>query len=299
MSKIEYWPLSNGVKVPAIGFGVGSAWRVQKQQYDPDYIMPELVESIEHAIDAGYDHIDSAEIYLTRKELHIGLTNKKVDRSKIFLTDKHFCGTDRLPTFTSSPYESLEISLKDLQTEYIDLYLLHSSNVNYGERKYLTNEEQWKHMEQAYKEGKARAIGVSNYSAESIEKLLKVAEIKPQALQIEFHAMCQEKTPKIMEFCKEHKIQVFAYAPLAPLTLVKEKTPLGEFVSELATKYGKTEAQIYLRWVSQSGVVPITTSGKVQRLKDARDIYSFKLESEDYEKIKQLGKEQAETFYKW
>lgn len=302
MSEIEYWELSNGVKIPAVGFGIGSSWRLRKAELGvpPDYVMPELVETVESALEIGFDHIDSAEIYLTRKEFATGLKNKGVDRTKIFYTDKHFCGVPVKQAFTSGPTESLEIALKQLDTDYIDLYLLHSASNNYKpEYKKLSNIEQWEQLEKAYKEGKVKAIGVSNYSTDKLESLINLAEIKPMALQIEYHAMCQDKSPGIIELCKKHNIQVSAYAPLAPLTLAKEKGTFHELLELLAKKYNKSEAQILLRWVSQSGVIPVTTLGKPHRLREARDIFSFKLSEEDYNLLKEEGLKSSQTFYKY
>lgn len=287
--------------MPGIGFGCGSTWRVTKADKgsEEDFILPELVDSIENAIEAGFEHLDSAEIYKTRKELLLGIKNSSFNRSKFFITDKYFCGIPRLEPFTDSPYESIKLSLKDLETDYLDLYLLHSSALYPGSRPKLTLEEAWQHVERAYDEGLVKAIGVSNFSVEDIEQILKVAKTKPMNLQIEYHAMSQNKTPGIYEFCKKNGIQISAYAPLAPITLAKEPNTLKEKVLELAKKYGKTDAQILLRWVTQTGVIPVTTSGKKERLHQSIDIYSFKLDDDDVAEISKLGEQNRTTYYNW
>lgn len=300
--------LSNGTQIPAIGFGVGSSWRVKKRDLnlDSESVLPELVTAVENAINAGFTHLDSAEIYKTRKELRLAIANSRKGEdsssssSKVFVADKHYCGVPQMPAFTASPYESVLQSLKDFQTDSLDLYFLHSSKSTYPEgHKQLSNIEQWASLEKAYAEGKVKAIGVSNYSLESLKPLFEQATVKPHALQIEYHALAQDKVPGLVEFAQQNGIQIEAYAPLAPITLISEPNPLNEFLAQLAQKYQKSESQILLRWVSQKGVIPITTTSKQHRLQEALDIFSFELDDEDVAQISKLGKENAQIFFNW
>lgn len=301
--KIPVFKLSNGVEVPAIAFGVGSSWRVRKiGMDDKEVIIDELVASIENAIDHGFAHIDSAEIYDTRRELKKGLAEAEpeliTNGKKLFLADKHFCGFVDRAAFQDTPYDSLTVSLEELGREFFDLYYLHSQRHVY-KNKELTNLEQWQCLEKAYNEKKTRSIGVSNYDTETLKDLLSKCLIKPHVQQIEYHVLCQDKYEGIIDLCKKNDILVVGYAPLAPLVSVKEPNSLTEFVKQLLVKYGKTEAQILLRWVYQSGVLPVTTSSKSDRLKEALEIFEFVLETGDFEKMKKLGNDNQTIIYNW
>lgn len=291
--KIPTFTLSTtNSKIPAIGFGSGTAWKIQKrsrpedQRNDP---IEELIQGTKDAILAGFNHIDTAEAYSTHYEVGQGIKQSGVARSQLFVTDKYSPGSPGTSK-TSGPYESLNIALKTLELDYVDLYLLHTPRIS-PDTVGITLEEAWLQMEKLYKEGKAKNVGVSNFSIEYIERIQKVATvIKPQVNQIEFHAYLQGQTPGIMEYAQKNDILIEAYSPLAPLFRARPG-PLDDILAELVEKYGKTESQVLLRWVYQQGVLPLTTSSKVERLIDALNIFTFELEQEDVEKITKIGKE--------
>lgn len=202
---------------------------------------------------------------------------------------------------SDSPAEGLDLALKKMGTDYVDLYLLHSPFVS-KEVNGLSLEEAWKDMEQLYKSGKAKNIGVSNFAVEDLQRILKVAEVKPQVNQIEFSPFLQNQTPGIYKFCQEHDILLEAYSPLGPLqkkTAQDDSQPFFEYVKELSEKYIKSEAQIILRWVTKRGVLPVTTSSKPQRISDAQNLFSFDLTAEEVDKITELGLEHEPLRLYW
>lgn len=283
---------ATGAKVPALGFGSGTAWKLRKrsrpedQKHEP---IEELIEGTKDAILAGFRHIDTAEAYSTHYEVGQGIKRSGVPRSQLFITDKYSPGSPGVLK-SSGPYEALQNGLKTLELEYVDLYLLHTPRIS-PETVGITLEEAWLQVEGLFKDGLAKNVGVSNFSVEHLDRINKVATvIKPQVNQIEFHAYLQGQSPKILEFAKEHDILIEAYSPLAPLFRARPG-PLDDILPELEKKYNKSESQILLRWVYQQGILPLTTSSKVERLVDALNIFTFELEQDDFDKITNIGKE--------
>lgn len=279
--------LNNGNKIPAIAIiGTGTRW-FKNVETDATF-SNSLVEQIMYALELpGIVHIDAAEIYKTYPEVGKALSLTKKPRDEIFLTDKYSTQIK----VSDSPAAGLEVSLKKMGTDYVDLYLLHSPFVS-KEANGFTLEEAWKDMEQLYKAGKAKNIGVSNFAVKDLEKILKIAEVKPQVNQIEFSPFLQNQTPGIYKFCQDNNILLEAYSPLAPLqkkTAQDDSKPFFEYVKELSEKYFKSEAQIILRWVSKRGVLPVTTSSKPQRISDAQNLFSFDLTAEEVDEITELG----------
>lgn len=287
MSKKFFSIPTTNAKIPSIGYGTGTAWF----RFGNDKIDETLVSTIGKAIELGFTHIDGAEVYGTEPEIGAALKKANLSRDKLFLTTKYFAG-DSTYTYHSpdaNPLEALKSSLKRLGVEYVDLYLLHSPFIKkevYG----FTTEEAWGYLEEAQKLGLAKNIGVSNYEVEDLKKILAVAKVKPQVHQIEFSAYLQNQTPGIVEFTKSEDILIEAYSPLGPITKGKPG-PLDPILEELSTKYGKTEAQVLLRWVLQNGIVPLTTSAKESRIKEYLDVYDFELTDAEVAKITTVGKE--------
>lgn len=262
--------IGNGTSVPAIGFGIGTKWLKRTASSGVD---ESLVKAIEDALDVGYTHFDAAEMYGTEEELGEALKKAKVSREKLFITTKVTGGND--------PIEHLEASLKKLNLNYVDLYLIHHPF-------FRGVEDAWRKMEQLLKTGKVKNIGVSNFGVEDINKVLAVAETKPVVNQIEYHPYLQNQTPGVFHHCKQHNISVVGYGPLVPLTKA-EGGPLTLMLKSLASKYKKTEAQILLRWCYQSGVLPITTSSKKTRLQEYTQIFDFELQETDQNSITNAG----------
>lgn len=283
----EFITLNNGNKIPGIAvIGTGTRWF--KKSETPENFSKELVEQMEYALTLpGVVHIDAAEVYRTYPEVGAALKSSSRPRDTIFLTDKY---STQLK-ITANPIVGLETGLKKLGLEYVDLYLLHSPFVD-KEKNGFTLEDAWKDMETLYKSGKAKNIGVSNFSTEDLDRILKVAEVKPQVNQIEFNAFLQNQTPGIFNYCKKQNILIEAYTPLGPLQRKPKDYTSQEFyqyIGKLADKYKKSEAQILLRWVTKRGVLPVTTSSKPERIQDAQNLFMFDLTEEETSKITELG----------
>jgi diketogulonate reductase-like aldo/keto reductase len=299
IAKIPYFTIkSTGTKVPAIGFGSGTVWRLQKwKQHDENNVhelIQALVDQVKTAIDVGFRHIDTAEAYFTHREVGEGIRASGIDRKELFITDK-WSPVVSNRTGSKGPYESFTRALKDMKLDYIDLYLLHCPQTNKGE---ISTEDAWLQLESLYKEGKVKNIGVSNFSVEWLEKIAKVSTITPVVNQIEFHAYLQEQSPGIIEYSRAHGILLEAYSPLAPIMRARPG-PLDDLLPSLVEKYGKSETLILLRWVYQNGIIPLTTSSKAERLIDALSIFSFELDDEDVKKIAEVAKQKHFQAFKF
>lgn len=263
--------LANGVEMPTIGYGT---WRVENSEAGAD--------AVAEAIGAGYRHIDGAARYENEVSVGEGIRKSGVSREDIFVTSKVW--------FTHRSYdkvmEACNTTLKDLGLEYVDLYLIHWPAVanNYDNWEEV-NAETWRAMEEIYRSGKARAIGVSNFLPHHLEPLLKTVEIVPMVNQIEF----RPGYPQIecAKWCMERGIVPEAWRPLGAGTALN-----GELMTELSEKYGKTPAQICLRWVLQHGLVPLAKSANPVRMRENLQVYDFELSAEDMAKIDALPRDE-------
>lgn len=281
--------LSNGLQIPAVGYGTGTKWF----KLGRDEIDTTLVDILVTALDVGVTHIDGAEVYNTALEIGEALQKAGKPRKDIFLTDKYFAGDGSFTRHSPfpNPYESLKESLKRFKVDYVDLYLLHAPFIK-KETHGFTLEEAWGYLEKLVDEGLVKSIGVSNFAVEDLEKILKVAKIKPTVHQIEYNANLQNQTPGIVKYSQENGILVESYSPLGPIIKGAPDSKLNAYIAELTKKYsGKDAGQILLRWVLQNGVLPITTSGKKERIVGLLDIFDFQLTDEEQEKIASIGKE--------
>lgn len=253
--------LANGVKMPWFGLGV---YKVEEG--------PEVITSVKAALENGYIHIDTATLYQNEKGVGQAIKESGIPREQLFITSKVW-NDDQGYQSTLKAYET---SLANLGIDYLDLYLIHWPVR--GKFK-----DTWRAMETLYKEGRVRAIGVSNFHIHHLKDLLSSAEIKPMVDQIEYHPHLTQ--PELHEFCKEEGIQLQAWSPLKRGTLLDEPTIL-----EIGKKYGKTAAQVILRWDLQNEVVTIPKSIKPHRIKENANIFDFKLSPEDMDKINALNK---------
>ncbi|KAH3687947.1 hypothetical protein WICPIJ_001062 [Wickerhamomyces pijperi] len=290
---LQYFKLQNGNKIPAISiFGTGTQWfKTDESQFNS-----ELTNQISKVLEIpGVVHLDAAEIYRTYPELGAALKNSTKPRDEIWITDK-------FSRIHDDPIQALDYSLSKLGVEYVDLYLLHSPftpkpNADGSHTYDLV--KTWKQLEELVRAGKTRNIGVSNFGVEDLEKILEIAEIRPQVNQIEYNAFLQNQTPGIYDFAQKHQILLEAYSPLSPLSVEDKSGEFFQYVQSLASKYSTDSGIILLRWVYQRGVLPVTTSSKFERVQQSNDkIWEIELTEEEVNKISKLG-EEHETVRKY
>lgn len=255
----EYKLLNNGAKIPVLGFGT---FKVESGK--------QTVESVKAAIEIGYRHIDTAAIYRNEEGVGKGIKESGVSRNDIFLVSKVWNSDQGY----ENTLKAFELSLKKLDTDYLDLYLIHWPKP--------LNKETWRALEKIYKDGKVRSIGVSNFKEHHLQDLLETAKIKPMVNQIEFHPQLAQ--PELLKFCKDKDIQVVAWGPL-----MQGKIYEIQLFKELSQKYNKSIAQIVLRWDIQKGVVTIPKSINQDRIKGNSEIFDFEISEEDMDKISKLN----------
>lgn len=259
--KKEYTVLSNGVKMPNLAFGT---FKVNEG---------DDVQIILDAINVGYRHFDTAAFYNTEEALGKAIKKSGIPREEFFITTKVWK--------TCMGYEgakkSFEESLEKLDMDYVDLLLIHWPRPDEKSDWKKLDIETWKAFEEIYKEGRAKAIGVSNFLNHHMQNILDICEVVPMVNQIEFHPGYIQKD--VVDFDKEHGIVVEAWSPLG-----RERVFKDELLNKLAEKYGKSVAQICLAFAIQMDVVPLPKSSSVERMKQNMDI-DFELEEEDFEKI--------------
>ena len=256
--------LHNGVKMPWFGLGV---FKVEEG--------PELVNAVKVAIKHGYRSIDTAAIYENEEGvgqgIREGLKEAGISREDLFVTSKVW-NADLGYESTIAAYEK---SLKKLGLEYLDLYLIHWP----VEGKY---KEAWRALETLYKEGKVKAIGVSNFQIHHLKDLMEDAEVKPMVNQVECHPRLTQK--EVQAFCKEQGIQLEAWSPLMQGELLD-----NEVLQAIATKHGKSVAQVILRWDLQNGIVTIPKSTKEHRIVENSTVFDFELTEEEMNQIDGLN----------
>lgn len=256
---MEYAILNNGVTMPMMGIGTFTL--------TPD----EAETSVLNALQDGYRLIDTANAYMNEKAVGRAMKESGLKREDIFLETKLW------PTF----YEQTDVvdrTLSRLDMDYIDMLLIHQAAGNYIEG--------YRRMEEAYKAGKVRAIGLSNFDEKQIEEILSVCEIRPTLLQTELHPYLQEKSLK--DFLKKHEIVAQSWYPIGH----GDKTLLEEpLFAELGHKYGKTSAQIILRWHIQDGNIVIPGSKTASHIKDNFNIFDFALTPDEMKEISAIDKQ--------
>ncbi|MGI6332718.1 MAG: aldo/keto reductase [Zhaonellaceae bacterium] len=250
--------LANGVSLPPIGFGT---WSLEDGEG--------TVNTVLKALETGYRHIDTASAYNNEKSVGIAIRESGIPRNEIFLTTKLWT---TVKTYDDT-LKAFDNSLKNLNTEYIDLYLLHYPKEH--------SRENWRALEKLYDEGLIKSIGVSNFMLEHLRDFLPGCNIKPHVNQVEFHPHLVQ--PDLLGYCKKENILVEAWSPL-----MLGKAVTISILQELGQKYGKTPAQIVLRWDIQQNVSTIPRTEKESRMKENIDIFDFEISREDMQKISAL-----------
>ena len=263
-SLIDTYTLNNDVKIPIVGFGT---W----QSADGDI----AYQSVQAAIDAGYRHIDTATAYGNEVSVGKAINDSDVDRHDIFLTTKLWNDDHGYEATTNA----LDNSLKSLGTDYVDLYLIHWPNpVEFRDNWEQINAESWQAMEEAYKAGKVRAIGVSNFRPHHLASLMKTATITPAVNQNYLNP--SDMQPEVIHANEQYNILNEAYSPLGTGELLS--VPL---LHELGEKYGHSAAQLTLRWSLQHGFLPLPKSVHADRIKENTDIFDFEISDSDMKTI--------------
>jgi methylglyoxal/glyoxal reductase len=255
--------LANQVQMPWLGLGV---YKAQEGE--------EVKQAVLAAIRNGYRSIDTAALYRNEEGVGAAIRQSGVARQELFITTKVW-NEDQGYESTLAAFET---SRQKLQLDYIDLYLIHWPLPKKNKYK-----ETWRALEKLYRDGKVRAIGVSNFQVPHLEDLLSTSEVAPMVNQVEFHPLLTQK--KLLAFCKARGIQLEAWSPLMRGNL---DLPL---LMQLAAKYGKTPAQIVLRWDLQHGVVTIPKSVREERIKLNADVFDFTLSQADMEAIDGLNQD--------
>ena len=256
----KFMLLSNGVKIPSIGFGT------YKSGDDE-----ETAKIIKNALNLGYKMIDTASFYNNEVGIGNGIKESDIDRKDIFIVTKLWNddhGYDKT-------IEAFNKSLNNLQVDYIDLYLIHWPN--------KLNAETWRAFEHLYETGKVKAIGVCNFKVEHLEELKKTAKIMPMVNQVEIHPFSTKNN--IINYCKDNNIKVVAWSPIS-----RGRVLSNDLMIDLSQKYKKSIVQIVLRWHMQKGVIPIPKSSNENRIKENIDIFDFEISSEDMKAIDSLDK---------
>ncbi len=253
--------LVNGVEMPYFGLGV---FKTQDGL--------EVENSVKWALESGYRHIDTAAIYKNEKGVGNAVKASGIPRNELFITTKAWNDNQRNNTVMEGFEESLEL----LQTDYVDLYLIHWP----VKGKYTAT---WKVMEEIYRSGRARVIGVSNFLQHHLEDIFKIAEIKPMVDQVECHPYLVQQP--LIDFCQAHSIAFEAWSPI--MRGAVNDIPL---LKELSAKYKKTPVQIVLRWDLQKGIITIPKSVHLERIKSNADIFDFELQADDIHHIDALHK---------
>ena len=260
MNLADGYLLSNGVKIPCVGYGT---WQTPAGDVARD--------SVVAALQCGYRHIDTATAYGNEASVGEGLRLSGVKREEIFLTTKQWTDVRGY----EKTVEAGEKALKALGTDYIDLYLVHWPAVQkYSAQWQELNAATWKGFEKLYKDGKVRAIGVSNFLPEHLAALKQQCEIPPMVDQVEFHPGYIQKD--VLDYCNQNNIRMEAWSPLGSGRMLAN--PL---LNEIGAAHGKSAAQVCVRYAIELGVVPLPKSVHAERLAANADVFDFSLTAEE------------------
>ncbi|MDQ0254722.1 diketogulonate reductase-like aldo/keto reductase [Evansella vedderi] len=258
-----YVTLNNGVKMPQLGFGV---FKVKDGSI--------ATEAVKKAIEVGYRSIDTAAIYKNENGVGQGIKDSGINREELFITTKVWNGDQGY----EKTLKAFEESLEKLGLDYVDLYLIHWPMPNVD--KYV---DTYKALEKLYEDGRVRAIGVCNFQIPHLERLLNECKVKPVLNQVELHPYFSQK--ELRDFCEKHEIFVESWGPLMQGGEVLNH----KLIKDLAASYGKTPAQVIIRWHLQNNLIVIPKSVTPSRIEENFDVFDFELSSEDMMKINGLN----------
>ncbi|MDL2362942.1 MAG: aldo/keto reductase [Patescibacteria group bacterium] len=254
--------IASGVHIPQIGLGL---WKVKDET--------QFAEGFQSAIDAGYRHFDTAQIYGNETMLGSAWKASGLPREELFITTKIW-----LKNYGQRHLQkSLEASLKNLQTEYVDLLLLHFPVT-------VLRRKAWKILEELVQGDTVKAIGVSNYTVRHLEEMKKYATITPAVNQVELHVFLQQ--PELVEYCRQEGIKIEAYSPLAHGKVMDDPT-----ITEIAEKHGKSYARIMLRWCIEQDAVVLAKSITPSRIIENLQLFDFAFDDEDKAALQTLDRD--------
>ena len=264
----EKYKLSNGVEIPKLGLGT---WFISDE---------DAVKAVQDATELGYRHIDTAQAYQNEAGVGKGIKASGVKREDLFVTTKLAAEVKNYDDAVAA----IDQSLKTMGLEYIDLMIIHSPKpwmeFHEDDHYFEGNREAWKALEEAYKAGKLKAIGLSNFQKEDVDNILESCTVKPMVNQILVHI---SNTPKeLIQYCQDNDILVEAYSPVAHGELFKR-----EEVKEMAEKYGVSVPQLAIRYDLQLGLLPLPKTANPDHMKTNADV-DFEISQEDMETLKNL-----------
>ncbi|WP_138493891.1 aldo/keto reductase [Paenibacillus pinistramenti] len=265
---MQYVTLNNGVKMPILGFGV---YQIQD--------LNQCEQSVLDAISAGYRLIDTAASYLNEEAVGRAIKQSGVPREELFITTKLWVQD----TGYERTKKAFEASLRRLQLDYLDLYLIHQP---FGDV-----HGSWRAMEELYREGKVKAIGVSNFHSDRLIDLILHNEITPAVNQVETHPFCQQI--ESAQFMKENQVQIESWGPFAE---GRNNMFQNEVLTTIAEKHNKSVAQVVLRWLTQREVVVIPKSVRKERIEENFNIFDFQLSEEDMSSIAAMDTKESLFF---
>jgi len=263
----DRYQLNNGIEIPCVGFGT---WQMPDGKTGVDIVRT--------ALDAGYRHIDTAAAYGNEKSVGIAIRESGIPREEIFVTSKLWNDDHGY----ENTLVAFERTMEELSLSYLDLYLIHWPNPwRYRDRWQEANAGSWKAMEELYRAGRIRAIGLSNFMPHHIDALLETATVKPMVNQIRICPGDAQET--VVDYCHAHQMLVEAYSPLGTGRIFDVPE-----MKAIAQKYGKTVAQVAIRWSLQLGFLPLPKSVTPRYIRENADVFDFELSDADMQTISSL-----------
>lgn len=259
--------LKNKAEIPSLGFGT---WLIENGD--------EAVRIVSAALKCGYRHIDTAAAYGNEESVGKAVRESGIDRSEIFVTSKVW-NTERGYDKAMAAFEA---TMEKLGLDYLDLYLVHwPCNKGTREEWSKVNSDTWRALEKLYEDKRVRAIGVSNFKVHHLEALLENCKTAPMVNQIEFHPGFMQR--EILDCCRKNNILAEAWSPLG-----RGRMEGSFLLRELSDKYGKSVAQICIRWCLQNGVLPLPKTVTESRMAENADVFDFEISAEDMDKINSM-----------